>query len=167
MTQAIAGVSPSSISERTVMVVWPSNAAYSIGRLLGQGYAIRGPFPGNKIFWPGNLIVLASIPIALVLYFARLAPFGIGIRYRLTNRRVIVERGMKYVESKSVALDAFDSVSIEVLPGQAWYQAGDLIFRRGDTVVFRLEGISRPEAFRQTLMKSHKAFVGVKKAVGA
>jgi len=165
MTQAIAGVSPSSISERTVMIVWPSNAATSLGQWLGRLYNIRQPFPDNKILWPGNLFVIASIPLALALYFIRIIPvFGIGTRYRLTNRRVIVERGLGSREEKSVSLGSFDSVTIDVRPGQEWYHAGDLVFRMGDTVVFRLEGVSRPEAFRQTLVKSHMAYVGVQKS---
>lgn len=165
MTQAIAGVSPSSVEERTVMVVWPSNAVYRFGRWLGKRYAWQGPVSENKIFWIGNVFVLLSIPAALAMYFLRIAPGGWGIRYRLTNRRVIVERGVSWKESRSVGLDQFDSVTIEVVPGQEWYNAGDLVFRKGDTVVFRLEAVSRPEAFRETLVKSHMAYVGVKKAM--
>jgi hypothetical protein len=30
---------------------------------------------------------------------------------------------------------------------------------------FRLEGVSRPEAFRSTCMKAHMGYVGVKKAM--
>jgi hypothetical protein len=165
MTQAIAGVSPHAASERTVMTIWPSNSYYQVGRWLGRLYNIRKPFPDNKLLWPGNLFVIGSIPIAIVLYFARIAPYS-AVRFRLTNRRVIVEKGMKWVESKSVALDKFDSVTIEVQPGQEWYQAGDLVFRMGETVVFRLEGVPRPESFRHTLIKSHMAYVGVNRVMG-
>ena len=51
-------------------------------------------------------------------------------------------------------------------PGQKWYDAGDLIFFKGDTVVFRLEGVGYPKVFRDTLIKSHMAYVGVNKAIG-
>ena len=166
MSQAIAGVSPESISERTVMVVWPSNSAYWPGRLLGRGYALKGPFRNNKILWLGNLVALATIPVALAIYFWRILPFGIGMRYRLTNRRIIVERGATWKEEKSLELDKFDAIDIDVRPGQEWYHAGDLVFRKGETVVFRLEGVGYPEAFRTTLMKSNRAYVGVKQASG-
>ncbi len=161
MKQAIAGVSPADISEVTVMTVWPSNAAYPLGRFLGSLYSID---TGFYIFRLGNLFALLSIPLALLVYAHRLAPW-VGTRYRVTNRRIIVERGWSAREDKSVDLDRFDQVDIVVRPGQAWYVAGDLIFRDQRTETFRLEGVSRPEAFRQVCLKSRQAFVGVQKAV--
>ena len=82
----------------------------------------------------------------------RIAP-GIGTRYRLTNRRIIVERGLTSVEDKAVDLDRFDTINIDVQPGQAWYDAGDLVFKLGNVETFRLEGVSRPAAFRETCLK--------------
>lgn len=160
MSQAIAGVSPAETKEMTVMTVWPSVAMFGAGRALGNLYSIR--WPDVYIFRLGHLLALAFIPVSLVLFFMRILP-GIGRRYRLTNRRIIVERGIQGIEERSVELDRFDSIAIEVLPGQAWYDAGDLVFKLGATETFRLPGVSRPEAFRQTCLKSHMASVGVKK----
>ncbi len=107
-----------------------------------------------------------------------------GASYRLTNRRLVELRNelrfriglskrgfwipkIDFIfeqEVKSIHLDRFDSIEVEVLPGQAWYHAGDLVFRDGGTETFRLSGVSRPETFRATCMKSHMAYVGVKKA---
>lgn len=162
MDQAISGVSPASVQETTIMTVWPSNAMFGLGRQLGKLYAWR--FPDIYFLRIGNLIALLSIPIALVLFFMRVAPF-IGQRYTLTNRRVVVYKGLLIEEERSVALDRFDKVEIDVLPGQAWYNAGDLIFRLGNTETFRLAGVSRPEGFRSQIIKAHMAYVGVKKAL--
>src|SRR5262245_53049397 len=159
--QPIAGVVPAEIKEATVMTVWPSVARYGLGRTLGSLFAIR--WPDIYFFRVGNLLAFLAIPVALVLYFLRIAPF-IGIRYRLTNRRIIVERGLSGVEDKAVDLDRFGTINIEVLPGQAWYHAGDLVFRLGNVETFRLEGVSRPAAFRETCLKSHMAHAGVKRA---
>jgi hypothetical protein len=142
------------------MIVWPSVAMYPLGKALGTLLAIR--WPDVYFFRLGNLIALLAIPIALVLYFMRIAPV-IGTRYRLTNRRVIVERGLMSVQDKAVDLDRFDSISIDVKAGQAWYDAGDLVFKLGNTETFRLEGVSRPEAFRETCLKSQMAHTMVKK----
>jgi hypothetical protein len=159
--QPIAGVVPPEIRETTVMTVWPSVAKYTLGRTLGSLYAIR--WPDVYIFRLGNLVALASIPVALALYFMRIAP-SIGIRYRLTNRRILVERGLTGKLDKSVDLDRFDSITIDIQPGEAWYHAGDLVFRQGNVETFRLEGVSRPEAFRETCLKSHLAHATVKRA---
>jgi hypothetical protein len=156
--QPIPGVVPAEVRETTVMTVWPSNARFALGRALGQAYAIT--WPEIYIFRLGRLIALLSIPLALVLYFLRILP-GIGTRYRLTNRRIIVERGLMSKEEKAVDLDRFDRIEIDVRPGQAWYDAGDLVFWRGNIETFRLEAVSRPAAFRQTCLKAHLAYTGV------
>ena len=157
----IAGVIPAETREATVMTVWPSVAKYWLGRELGKAFAIR--WPDIYIFRLGNLIALLSIPIALKLYFFRVLPF-VGTRYTLTNRRVIVYRGIVGAEEKSVDLDRFDNIDIVVQPGQAWYDAGDLVFKRGNVETFRLDGVSRPEAFRATILKARLAHTGVKQA---
>ena len=104
MKQAIAGVTPVDARETTVMTVWPSNAAFGIGRFLGGLYSLQGGF---YIFKVGNLIALLSLPIALVLYFVKVLPV-VGRRYEVTNRRVVVRRGISGAsEEKSVDLDRF------------------------------------------------------------
>ena len=162
MKQAIAGVTPSNTQEITVMTVWPSNASYGMGRFLGRWYGLQA---GVYIFKLGNLFALASIPIALVLYLMKVLPF-VGRRYRVTNRRIVVELGISCKkEEKAVDLDRFDSIDIDVQRGQEWYDAGDLVFRLGKTETFRLEGVSRPESFKQVCLKSHTAYVGVQEAL--
>lgn len=145
------------------MTTWPSVAMYGPGRALGQLFAIR--WPDVYFLRLGNLIALASIPLVLPLYFLKVLPF-IGTRYLVTNRRIVVLRGIVGKEEKSVDLDRFDLVEIVTQPGQEWYDAGDLVFKQGNVETFRLEGVSRPEAFRHVCLKAHQAFAGVKKAVG-
>ena len=170
MKQAIAGVSPAETHEGLVMTVWPSVACYPLGRAMGRLFENR---TGGYIFTVGNLFALLSIPLALGLYFLRVAPF-IGVRYAVTNKRIIVRRGISGKrEERSLALTNFDTIQVQVQPGQAWYHAGDLVFLRQGTgsrqgtgvEVFRLEGVSRPESFRAICEKSRLARVGVLRAV--
>ncbi len=175
MSNPIPGVSPAGVKEVTVMTVWPSLAARGDGRFFGRLYENRlfaGVLPLNLSL--GKLLALASIPLILPLYFFTLLPripfvvFGFAnpscIRYRLTNRRIVVEQPFSGEEQKAVSLDHFDSIEIEVLPGQQWYQAGDLIFKEGNVETFRLAGVPRPETFRQTCLKSERSFDGVQRA---
>ena len=161
MKQAVAGVVSSEMGEVAVMTVWPSICAYPSGRFLGGLYNIRA---GAYIFRVGNFLALASIPHALALYFYRILPY-VGSRYRITNRRIVVGRGLMDVDDKSVDLDRFDRIQIDVRPGQDWFHAGDLIFFLGDVETFRLDGVSRPEPFRQVCMNSRNAYVGVQEAL--
>ena len=62
-------------------------------------------------------------------------------------------------------LDDFDSIDIVVLPGQPWYKAGEMIFRKGPIETFRISGVSRPESFRRTCLESQRAFTSVKQEV--
>jgi hypothetical protein len=175
MMQPIAGVSPASERETTIMTVWPSMAATAYGRWWGRRFENQ---LGMTLFGIpltlGRLMALVSIPLILPLYFHMLIPrlpfvvFGVPNpacrRYRLTNRRVIVEQPFGGGEQQSVSLDRFDSIEVDMLAGQRWYPAADLVFRNGQIETFRLKGVPHPEPFRQTCMKAHLVFVGVVKA---
>lgn len=156
------------------MTVWPSVSATAFGRFWGRLSAIELGFPVFGIpLTVGRLMALVSIPFMLKLYFLmRLPRFPfvlIGITnkfcwvYRLTNRRIVVENPFGG-ELKSVSFDRFDSIKTIVEPGQAWYKAGDLVFRLGPTETFRIWGVPRPETFCQTCLKARMSFVGVQKA---
>jgi len=170
MAQAIAGVVPDTEKETTVMTVWPSLGATAYGRWWGRMFASTR---GLKVFGTPILAML-SIPLILPVYFHMLIPrlpfVILGVRnsscqrYRLTNRRVVVEHGYGGEEYQSVTLDRFDSIDLEVEPGQAWYPCGNLIFRNGDVETFRLVGVPHPKAFQQTCQKARNGFVGVQQA---
>lgn len=184
MKQAIAGVVPPESGEVTIMEVWPSLAALGGGRFWGRLYGNRSgaTVPGTPIVLSiGKIIALLSIPLVLPIYFLMLLPCFLYLpklgplprvfvsnpwarRYRLTNRRVIIERASGEVEA-SVGLENFDQIDVEVLPGQEWYPAGELIFRQGKVETFRLSGVPRPETFRQTCLKAQRAHSSVKKVV--
>jgi hypothetical protein len=177
MKQAISGVAPSQLQEVTVMTVWPSLSAIGAGRFWGRLFAID---VGFRIFGVpitiGRLIALASIPFMVAIYFLMRLPRFPGIilgiknpwcwQYRLTNRRVVVENPFGD-EIKSVALDRYNAIDVFVEPGQAWFKAGDLVFRQGTTETFRIWGVPRPETFRQTCLKAQMSYVGVQKARAA
>ncbi len=175
MIQPVAGVAPATLEEVTVMTIWPSVAATGWGRFWGRLCSIEA---GGSIFGipvtVGRLLALVSIPFILPVYFHMLVPrlpfVVLGVvngacrRYRLTNRRVIVEHAMGCGEQRSVTLDRFDNIDVDVLPGQAWYHTGDLVFKLGAVETFRISGVPRPETFRQTGTKAQMSFAGVGKA---
>ena len=179
MKQPIAGVTPPELREATVMTVWPSLAASGMGRFLGQLYGIDiGPQPLTV----GHLLAVASIPLAVALYFGRFVSALVGSipgigpllvlplpaaaqRYVLTNRRVVVRGGLVPLDQRWVALNRFDSIEVDVRPGQAWYWAGDLVFRLGAIETFRLPGVVRPETFRHTCLEARRGYLGVEEAL--
>lgn len=139
------------------MTVWPSVASTSLGQWLGRLYRICSGWGPISV---GRLALLVTIPLGLMMYFSIRMPWAIR-RYRLTNRRVIVERGINPKVEQYVDLDRFDAIDLIVKPGQEWYAAGDLVFRRGPIETLRLPGVSRPEPFRQTCLKVRQSYVSV------
>lgn len=165
--------------ETTIMAVWPSIAAFKLGRLLGQLYTLgpRVSLLGVPIR-PGWLIALATLPLPLLLYAMKIAPRVVVIfggsnlycrRYRLTTERVLIEHPFDALSQRrkdrsvlaSVKLDAFDSIEKDDQPGYDWYRASDLVLRREGKEVLRLTAVPHAEAFRQTCLKAHKGYVGV------
>ena len=175
MKQAIAGVAPPELGEVTIMTVWPSMAKFAPARTLGRLYQNKTGIP--PVLTLGRFMALALIPVSLGMFAAKLAWPGFCRRYRLTNRRVIIEKppGLrdlafgfskaKWTEEWSVDLDDFDEIEVVVQPGQEWYPAGDLVFRHGKLETFQLLAVQRPETFRRTCLKAQRAYAAVKKAV--
>ena len=155
--QIILGVVPPSVSEATVMTVWPSVGSTALGQWLGRLYRIKAGVGPVSI---GRVALLLTIPLGLALYLSLRVPWAIR-RYRLTNRRVSIERGISPQIEQYVDLNRFDTIELVVHPGQEWYDCGDLVFRRGQIETLRLPGVTRAEPFRQACLKVRQAYVSV------
>lgn len=147
-------IQSATISETRMATRWPTIGYYPLGRFCGGLCGIATGF--SRIFTIGTLMMLVTVPVTLTIYAWQLMPF-VCRRFRLTNRRVVILKGYTAVEDTSIGLDEFDTIEVEVLQGQEWLQAGDLVFRSNGKEVFRLAGVSRPETFRQTCLKAKVA----------
>jgi hypothetical protein len=161
MRPPLPGVAPPELGEVNTMTVWPSISSHPLGRLLGRLCANRA---GIGIFTLGNFWALATIPLSLTLYFWLRMPY-LCHRYTLTNRRIIVCKGLAPRDEKWLELDEFETCEVEVLPGQEWFHAGDLVFRHGEIEALRLAGATRPAIFRQTCMRAQNATLLVRNVV--
>ena len=159
--QTTAGESAPVAREVTVMTVFPTLGAYPAGRLMGRLCGIRAGF--GSFFTLGKLFALLLIPLALPLFAFSLLP-GVIRRYRLTNRRVVVQKGLQSIDERWVDFDRFDAIDVVVLPGQEWFPAGDLVFRNGQIETFRLAGVSRPETFRHTCLAARRGYLGARES---
>jgi hypothetical protein len=161
MKPPLPGVFPPELGEVTAMTVWPSIGAHPLGRLIGRLSASRA---GIGVFTLGNFWALASIPFGLALYFWMRMPY-LCHRYTLTNRRIIIRRGLDPRDEKWLELDDFDSCEVETLPGQQWLHSGDLVFHHGEIEVLRLAGVPRPIIFRNVCLTAHAALFSIRKVV--
>jgi hypothetical protein len=160
--QSIAGVTPPSTAEVTVMTAWPSVGGTSIGKFLGRLYRIHLGFGPVRI---GRLALLMTMPAGLMLYLSMRLPWAI-CRFQVTNRRVTVNRGVRAAVERFVELSRFDTIELVVQPGQEWFDCGDLVFRNGPVETLRLNGVSRPEPFRRVCLEVRQSYVGVQEAIG-
>jgi hypothetical protein len=154
--------SESLLPEINAMTVWPSIAAFPLGRKVGQLCSISAGV--GKFFTVGKLMALVTIPVTLVLYFWRLAP-GVARRYVLTNRRIVIQNGLGGVDAEAIGLEEFDSIAVETLTGQEFLRAGDLVFLASGKEVFRLPGVQHPQGFRHACLRGQAALASVRQVV--
>ena len=145
-------------TESTLTVRWPTITATAPGRLAGR-FATVGPNFGTTVSL-GVLLSVVTLPISLAVYAWQLMPV-VARRYRLTDRRIVVQRGLTPVEHESITYDQFDEIEVETLSGQAWLHAGELVFKYAGQELFRLSGVSRPEIFRQVCLEAQNARLAV------
>jgi len=161
MKHPIAGVTPPELAETTSTVVWPSIGAYRLGRLVGRCCAVR---TGYGFFRLGKLVALLTIPLSLAVYVWKILPY-VCRRYRLTNRRIAIQRGYSAKDVASIGLDEFASIEVRHLPGQEWLRCGEMIFLRDGKTSFRLPGVPRPEVFCQVCLKARTALLAVREVL--
>lgn len=148
--------------ERTITTVWPTIGALALGRWVGRLGGFSPPADHLRIV--GRALAFATIPVSLAVYAWQLMPF-VTRCYRLTNERLVVLRGLQHREEQSVLLGDFDAIDVEILPGQAWLHAGELVFRRQGQEIFRLSGVSRPDVFRAACLRAQSALLTVRQVL--
>ena len=155
--QAVAGLTPPQTGEAVIREAWPtvldaSPAAAGLGKKL-----IRSVFLA-----PLGWLLLAP------LYFKKILPF-LARRYTITNRRVMIRRGLKPAPTHEVALADIEDVRLAAGSFDEFYESGTLeVVVKGGQVALTLTGVPEPEGFRRTLLSACAAWVpGKGKIVGA
>jgi hypothetical protein len=144
--QVITGLVPPEVGEARIREAWPSVAR-------SPGIATLGRVLTNTIF----LAPLAWGIMALA-YFGKLLPF-LARRYTLTNRRLMIRRGIKGKPGQEVALADIEEVRVKTDANSDFFRAADLeIVSRGQ-VIMTLRGVPEPEGFRQAILNACNAWV--------
>jgi Bacterial PH domain len=147
LNQPITGVVPPQLAEAKIRTAWPSvtDASPAIANL------------GRALI---RTIVLAPLAWLLLapFYFKKVLPF-LAKRYTLTNRRLMVQRGLKAKPKQEVALSDIDDVRLVEGSYNPFYRAATLEVLSGGKVVLTLTGVPEPEAFRQSTLNAVYAWV--------
>jgi hypothetical protein len=151
--QAVTGVVPPQLGEARIRQTWPSVVAYPFPARLGR--MLLSSRIGAPLAW----LLLAP------LYFKKILPF-LATRYTVTNRRVMIQRGLKPKPVQEVALADIDDVRIQKDDNSAFYLAATLEILSKGQVVLTLPGVPEPESFRHTILNACKAWAPPKDLPG-
>ena len=154
--QAVAGLTAPQTSEALIRETWPTVVDANAGAAA----------LGKKLI---NSIVLAPLGWLLMapLYFKKILPY-FARRYTLTNRRIMIQRGLKPKPAQEVALADIDDVRL--VPGSfdQFFETGTLEVVAKGQVALTLTGVPEPESFRWAIVNACAAWVpGKSKIVGA
>jgi hypothetical protein len=145
--QAVAGVMPPQLGEALIREAWPtvvdSSAAVS---------ALARALMRTVVLAPLAWLLLAP------LFLKKFLPF-LAKRYTLTNRRLMIQRGLKPSPVHEVALADIDDVRLDAQGVDPFYLSGNLDIVSKDKVVLTLTGVPEPEGFRHAIIDSVKAWV--------
>ncbi len=157
--QVVTGVVPPQVDEALIRVAWPSVAAVppvaSLGRALTQ---LAARLANTIILLPlAVLVVLPAWLLMAPLYFLKILPF-LATRYAVTNRRVMIQRGLNQAPSREVELSAIDDVRIQRDGNSEFFLAGTVEIVSNGSVVLTLPGVKEPETFRNAVLNACRAW---------
>lgn len=149
--QAIAGLFPPQLGEALIRQAWPSVAAFpaiaSLGRTLILSYV------GAPLGWA----------LMLPVYFAKILPF-VARRYTITNKRVMIQTGLKPQPIAEVELTKIEDVRIQKDVNSEFFRSGNLELITDGKVALTLVGVPEPESFRICILSATRAW-GFSKSV--
>ena len=166
--QIITGVVPPQAGEAMIRELWPSVAAHPAVAGLGKNLTqIAGKIARTVVLFPVGLAIAAVAWVIMApTYFGKLLPF-VAKRYTLTNRRLMIRRGLKPKPSKEVALADIDDIRIVKDANSDFFMSGTVEVISKGQVVLKLPGVPGPEAFRHAILNAVKAWVPGKAADGS
>jgi hypothetical protein len=145
--QAVTGIVPPELGEAMIREVRPT--------VLAGGTAI--PTLAHTLM---KSIVLAPLGWLLLapLFAKKMRPFG-SLRYTLTNRRLMIQRGLRPKPVQSVELKAIDDVRLVDSSRDTFYLSGTLEVLSGGKTALTLTGVPEPEGFRRAILSAVSAWV--------
>src|SRR5262245_47873666 len=128
--QVVTGLVPPQLEEAVIRQVWPSVAAFPA--VAGLGRTLTRTIIGAPLAW------LLMAPF----YFKKVIPvFGLATRYTLTNRRLMIQHGMRPKPTQEVPLAEIDEVRVEEDGNSDFYRAATLEVVSKDKVAMSLPGV--------------------------
>ncbi len=125
--------------------IWPSvkrvPAVANLGKLLNNTIVLA----------PLGWLVMAGV------YFGKVLPF-VAVRYRLTDKRIMILRGWKGSIRQQVPLAEIDDVQLDPASIDQFFRSADLKIMRGGNAVMTLVAVPDAESFRHMILDARNAW---------
>jgi hypothetical protein len=151
-SHAVTGVVPPQLQEAMIREVWATAMANTAAATLARKL-IR-----SIVLAPVGWLLLAP------LWGKRLLGFlpglsGLTTKYTLTNRRLMIRKGLKPRPVAELPLHEIGEVRIITDTNSEFYVTGALEVRRAEgQVAFTMPGVPEPESFRQAILQARDAW---------
>lgn len=141
----VTGVVPPQLAEAIVRETWPGVTDVPILASVAESLS--------------RTLILAPLAWLLLApcYFKKVLPF-VGKRDTLTNRRLMIRRGLKARSSHELALSAIEDVRIMTGSGSAYYHTATLEILSEGKVALSLTAVANPETFRRAILTAKQAW---------
>ena len=119
----------------------------------------RVPAIANLGKFLNNTIVLAPLGWLLMsgLYFSKILPI-VAMRYRLTDKRIMILRGWKGRISQQVPLTDIDDVILDAASIDQFFRSANLEIIHDGKVLMTLVAVPDAESFRHAILDSRNAW---------
>jgi hypothetical protein len=146
---AVTGLVPPERGEAIIREAWPSVASGGLSRLA------------HKLM---RTIILAPVAwlLLLPLFLKKigLLPFAARPRrYTLTNRRLMIQKGLKPKPLQEIPLAAIDDILIDEASKNNFYRCADLEVWSQGKMALKLTAVPEAESFRRAVINAYKAWV--------
>lgn len=151
-SHAVTGVVAPQQQEAMIREVWATAAT------SGGATAMARKLIGTIVLAPLGWLVMAPFWAMRFLGFLPGLSF-LTTKYTLTNRRLMIRKGMKARPAQELPLDQIGDVRIIHDSNTDFYGTADIEVRRKDGgVAFTMSGVGEPESFRQAILQSRDAW---------
>jgi hypothetical protein len=144
--QAVSGLTPPQQGEAGIRENWPALPGVLAGPAALGKRLIR-----SIVFAPLGWLVLAPV------FALKFTPF-ICRRYTLTNRRLMIQKGLKPAPVGEIALQDIEEVRIAEGSYDSYYHAATLEVVSQGKVALTLPGVPEPEGFRHAVLNAVRAW---------
>jgi hypothetical protein len=144
--QAVTGLTPPQLGEALIREAWPTVLAFQPG-LARLAHRLM------------KTVVLAPLGWLLLapLFAFRFRPFFCK-RYTLTNRRLMIQAGIKPSPVQEIALADIDAVRLDPASFDEFFLSGTLEVLSKGQVALRLVGVPEPDSFRHAVVNAWRAW---------